>query len=61
MKEINNGQLLINSLEHLLQCLKQAGPGSLHSGDRLSFVLDASLNEARGFLLELIAGTGVNR
>jgi len=61
MKAINNGSLLMNSLEHVLQTLKQVEPGSFHSGDRLSFVLDASLNDARAFLLELIYESGTDR
>lgn len=58
MKTINNGALLVKSLEHFLQILRTAEPGSFHTGDRLSFVLDSSLNEARNFLVELIEDQG---
>lgn len=54
MKTINQGALLVKSLEHFHQILKQAEPGSFHTGDKLSFVLDSNLNEARAFLLELV-------
>jgi hypothetical protein len=61
MKAINNGALLKNSLEHVLQTLKQVEPGTFHSSDRTSFVLDASLNDARAFLLELASDSGTDR
>lgn len=54
MRSVSNGDLLVKALEHFIQILKQAEPGSFHTGDRLSFVLDSSLNEARAFLVELI-------
>jgi hypothetical protein len=61
MKAINNGALLIKSLEHFLQILRTAEPGSFHTGDKLSFVLDSSLNEARTFLVELIKDQGAEQ
>ena len=54
LKTINKGALLISSLEHFILTLKEAKPGSLHTGDRQSFVLDATLNNVRSFLIELI-------
>jgi hypothetical protein len=56
LKSINNGALLTRSLEQFIATLKQTKPGSFHSGDKQSFVLDASLNTVRAFLVELING-----
>jgi len=61
MKAINNGALLTKSLEHVLQTLKQVEPGTFHSSDRTSFVLDASLNDARAFLLELASESSTDQ
>jgi len=37
-----------------LNTLKQTEPGSFHSGDQDSYILDAQLNHARVFLVDLI-------
>ena len=49
LKEISsvNKNMLINSLEYLYQTLRQAESGSLYSTDKLSFMIDANLNDAR--------------
>jgi hypothetical protein len=48
-----NKDLLISSLECLLDTFKQYRPGVLYSaGDRMAYQLDENLNEARDFLLE---------
>jgi hypothetical protein len=47
--------LIVRSLENILQCLSRVKPGALFQNyDRTSFILDASLNDARRFLLELL-------
>jgi hypothetical protein len=47
--------LIVRSLENILQCLGRVKPGALfETYDRTSFILDASLNDARRFLLELL-------
>lgn len=46
--------MLINSLEYLYQTLRTSEPGSLYSTDKLSFMIDANLNDARTFLVSLI-------
>lgn len=46
--------MLINSLEYMYQTLKQAQPGSLYNTDKLSFMIDANLNDARQFLVSII-------
>jgi hypothetical protein len=49
------GQILIKTLEHINFTLKRVEPGSffrVHS--RTSFILDASLNDARSFLVDII-------
>jgi len=48
----------LRSLEHVLETLKRVEPGSFLSDDKVSFALDASLNEARAFLVELIDDQG---
>lgn len=56
LKEIRNinKDMLINSLEYLYQTLRYAEPGSLYSTDKLSFMIDSNLNDARSFLVSLI-------
>lgn len=56
LKEIKslNKDMLVNSLEYLYQTLRTAEPGSLYSTDKLSFMIDANLNDARGFLVSII-------
>ena len=48
------GDLLEKSLENVVESLKQTEPKDLYENDRLSFSLDASINNARTFLVELI-------
>jgi hypothetical protein len=52
LKEIKNLNplMLEQSLEYLYQTLKNAKPSSLFSTDRLSFMIDSNLNDARDFL-----------
>ena len=47
------GDLLEKSLENVVESLKQCEPKDLYENDRLSFSLDASINNARTFLVEL--------
>jgi hypothetical protein len=56
LKEIRNvnKDMLVNSLEYLYQTLIYAEPGSLYSTDKLSFMIDSNLNDARSFLVSLI-------
>ena len=54
MTAINNGKLIENTLASLLQYLKQAEPGSLCENSVLRFEFDASLNEARNLLVQMI-------
>jgi hypothetical protein len=56
LKEIRNvnKDMLVNSLEYLYQTLRFAEPGALYSTDKLSFMIDSNLNDARGFLVSLI-------
>ena len=61
LKGVNNGALLITSLEHMIQTLKQVEPGSFHTGDKLSYVLDRSLNDARNFIMDLITERATNK
>ena len=59
MRTFNNGGLLIKSLEHFLKTLKEQEPLPVQSGmDKSAFLLEARLNEARAFLLELINDQG---
>jgi hypothetical protein len=44
LKSINQGSMLLKSLEHFLNVLKQTEPGSFHSGDKVSYILDANFN-----------------
>lgn len=46
--------MLVNSLEYLYQTLRFAEPGSLYSTDKLSFMIDSNLNDARSFLVSII-------
>ncbi len=56
LKEIKNinKDMLVNSLEYLYQTLRYAEPGALYSTDKLSFMIDSNLNDARSFLVSLI-------
>jgi len=56
LKEIRtvNKDMLVNSLEYLYQTLRFAEPGSLYSTDKLSFMIDSNLNDARNFLVSII-------
>ena len=56
LREIRNvnRDMLVNSLEYLYQTLRFAEPGSLYSTDKLSFMIDANLNDARQFLVSII-------
>jgi len=46
--------MLVNALEYLYQTLRNLEPGSLYSTDKLSFMIDANLNDARAFLVSVI-------
>lgn len=46
--------MLVNSLEYLYQSLRHTEAGSLYNTDKLSFMIDSNLNEARTFLLSII-------
>ena len=50
--------MLVNSLEYLYQTLRFAEPGSLYSTDKLSFMIDSNLNDARTFLVSIIEEQG---
>jgi hypothetical protein len=56
LKEIKsiNKDMLSNSLEYLYQTLRQAQPGSLYSTDKISFMIDSNLNDARAFMVGII-------
>lgn len=49
-----NKDMLVNSLEYLYQTLRFAEPGALYSTDKLSFMIDSNLNDARSFIVSLI-------
>lgn len=51
LEGVRDGALLVKLLEHTVQALKKIEPGSLHTNDKFSFKLDASLNEARTYLV----------
>ena len=53
-----NKDMLVNSLEYLYQTLRFAEPGALYSTDKLSFMIDSNLNDARSFLVSLIEEGG---
>jgi hypothetical protein len=63
LKEIKsiNKDMLINSLEYLYQTLRYAEPGSLYSTDKLSFMIDSNLNDARSFLVSIIEDKNANK
>ena len=63
LKEIKsiNKDMLVNSLEYLYQTLKFAEPGSLYSTDKLSFMIDSNLNDARQFLVQIIEDSSANK
>lgn len=50
--------MLVNSLEYLYQTLRYAEPGSLYSTDKLSFMIDSNMNDARSFLVNIIEDKG---
>ncbi|CDW82480.1 hect e3 ubiquitin [Stylonychia lemnae] len=56
LKEVSslNKDMLVNSLEYLYQSVRQAQPGSLYGVDKVSFMIDANLNDARQFLVSII-------
>ena len=56
LKEIKaiNKDMLVNSLEYLYQTLRYAESGSLYSTDKLSFMIDSNMNDARSFLVGII-------
>lgn len=56
----NMGDLVDKCLENVVESLKQCAPKDLCENDRLSFSLDASINNARTFLIDLIK-TGTAR
>jgi hypothetical protein len=62
LKEIKtiNKDMLVNSLEYLYQTLRYAEPGSLYSTDKLSFMIDSNLNDARSFLVGIIEENSQN-
>ena len=49
-----NKDMLVNSLEYLYQTLRNSEAGSLYSTDKLSFMIDANMNDARAFLVSII-------
>jgi hypothetical protein len=53
--------MLVNSLEYLYQTLRYAEPGSLYSTDKLSFMIDSNLNDARSFLVGIIEDGSSNK
>jgi hypothetical protein len=61
LEGIRDGAILIKLLEHIVQALKKIEPGSLFTNDKFSFKLDASLNEARTYLVHLIAGNDTQK
>jgi hypothetical protein len=63
LKEIKqiNKDMLVNSLEYLYQTLRYAEPGSLYSTDKLSFMIDSNLNDARSFLVSIIEDQNSNK
>jgi hypothetical protein len=54
MRTLNNGSVLENALTQFVQILKRQGAGSLFEGTIESFKLEASLNEAREFLVAVM-------
>ena len=49
--------MVATMLESTLQSFMRVRPGALFQGfDRTSFILDASLNDARSYLVELFHG-----
>ena len=44
LKDMNDGTLLVGTLQNLSLTLSKVDPGSFHTGDKLSYVLDDSLN-----------------
>jgi len=49
-----SSEMLINSLEYLYQTLRQSEVGALHGHDKMSFIIDSNLNDARAFLLTIL-------
>lgn len=56
MREIQSvsKEMLVNALEYMHQTLRNLEPGALYSTDKLSFMIDANLNDARAFLVSVI-------
>jgi len=48
------GGLLERSMEQMVESLKNCTPGDFFENDKLSFSIDASFNDARVFLIDLI-------
>ena len=48
---------LLSSLEYLYQTLRASEPNSLYGTDKLSFMVDSNLNDARAFLFDLAQDT----
>lgn len=48
------GQILEKTMANVIESLKRCEPGDFYENDRLSFSIDASLNDAREFLIDLI-------
>jgi len=57
LKDINSGRLLKKSLEYLHETLMDVEIGSIHTGDKVSFIMDKSLTSVRAFLVGLITDT----
>ena len=56
LKNVNNGQLLVESLKEIYVILSNTDPGSFNIDDssKLSVVNDVQFSQARNYLLELI-------
>lgn len=48
------GDILEKTMANVVESLKRCEPGDFYENDRLSFAIDASLNDARSFLIEII-------
>lgn len=61
LEGVRDGALLVKLLEHIVQALKKIEPGSLYTNDKFSFKLDASLNEGRTYLVQLISANDTSK
>jgi len=61
LKDINNGRLLKKSLAYLHETLSEIEIGSVHTGDKASFIMDKSLASVRTFLVDLIMDTSSDK